>query len=101
MQKTFRNAALTPGSGVDRHFEPAYSLCIYVPPIRHRVDVLLLSPDAGVWVGTQRNSSHPPGESGWVSLSSAFELGSRGRDRIFGIVRNKSTEETYDYRDRK
>ena len=35
----------------------------YVLSVRRRRDVLLSS-DAGVWLGTLRNSSHPPGEAG-------------------------------------
>lgn len=48
---------------------PGLSLPYVLPNVR-RQPVLLLC-DAGVWVGTQRNSSHPPGVAGGFHVSSA------------------------------
>jgi len=55
----------------------------YVFPI-HRQEHGLLLPAAGVWVGTQRNSSHPPGPSGWVSYFI--------RDRVLGAGSGRLSE---------
>jgi hypothetical protein len=62
MQKNLANHRIGARAAFDREFGHAYS-CGYVSPTRHRVD-LLLSCDAGVWVGTQAKSSHPPGKAG-------------------------------------
>ena len=59
-----RDAALT-GSPV------APILFVYVFPVCHRSDVLLLLSDAGVWVGLAKFFP-PTRRSGWVFISSAF-----------------------------
>jgi alkyl hydroperoxide reductase subunit AhpC len=50
---------------------------------------VLLSPDAGVWVETQRNSSHPPGKAGGFYFHPFNELGAgSGRLSEFCIDEN-------------
>jgi len=67
----------------DTRLQRAYPID-YVSPSERRPDVLLSS-DAGSWVGTQRNSSPPTRHSGWVSFSPAFCQQGAGR-AIFGIL---------------
>jgi hypothetical protein len=66
-----RSAGIEREATIDSMSEAAYPNS-YDLLTRHRGYVLLL-PDAGMWVGTRRESSHPPGESGWVLFFSAFK----------------------------
>src|SRR5215472_13478399 len=76
----------------------------YALPVHQRRDVLL-SPRAGVWVGmSERNSSHPPGERGWVLFSSAVIRRKPDWADVSSIAEFKYTHiqgESYDDCDRK
>ena len=94
MQKNGPQLPIPAGfSAFDRGIPRTLSLLAYGSLIRRRVHVLLL-PDAGVWVGLKRNSSHPPGEAGGFYFHPRFlGWGSRvGRD--FRNIAKKITEET-------
>jgi hypothetical protein len=74
----------------------------YVSLIRRQLHVLLLLPDAGVWVGTQRNSSHPPGKAGGFCFHPLLRAGNRGWAGFRNLASMKIYEgESYDYRNRK
>jgi hypothetical protein len=76
----------------------------HVVPVHQRRGVLL-SPDAGVWVGiSKRNSSHPPGERGWVLFSSAITRGKPAWADVSSMGEFKYTKiqgDSYDDCDRK
>ena len=82
---------------VRRH---AYAMS-YVVPVHQGLGVLL-SPDAGVWVGiSKRNSSHPPGQRGWVLFSSAISLRSR-TGPVFRVLESSNIrmyKENFNYDD--
>jgi hypothetical protein len=80
MQKRFGLGEIRTARRFDSGIPRAYANR-YVFLIRRLCDVLL-SPDAGVRVGTQRNSSQPTRQSGWVLFSPAVHCRDKESGRL-------------------
>lgn len=100
MQKSRTNGLLARGATLTGRPVPPI-LLVYVLPVRHRSDVLLLLSDADVWVGRAKFFQPTRGEAGGFCFHPLSKTGA-GAGRIFGIFRTRIYGgHTYDYRDRK
>ena len=98
MQERLRNAGHPGLSAFDMNISRAYPKH-HVLPFRRQRHVLL-SLDAGVWVGTERDFFPPTRRSGWVSFSSAILSKAPGGWTFEILATELTKEKPDDYRDR-